>query len=347
MTNRVIRIGVAGLGKMGILHTAIYNTLPGSRITAAAEPSRLKREALSTFNSSIRVFAEPQKMLESGEIDALVIATPVAMHVPLAIASTQHGTPFFVEKPLAVTTVQAEELVTALQKNPILHMVGYMTRFVDSFEKGREIITSGCLGQLQRVTGTIYVSQLFRRGRGWRYDRKVSGGGCLHTQGSHLLDLLTWYFGPVTRVNAEALSVYSAEVEDFAHLMLEFRSGLRAWVDSSWSVRFRRTVETTIEVLGENGSLTVTDDKVQLFLDEAAGGWPPGQRVLTAVNLYRGVPLDIAGPQYTREALSFLAALKTGTSPQPDVQQALHVQRIVDAAYISSLKDGAPVWIQE
>jgi predicted dehydrogenase len=212
---------------------------------------------------------------------------------------------------------------------------------------GRELIASGCLGGLQRVGATIYVSQLFARGRGWRYDRKVSGGGVLLGQGSHLLDLLTWYFGPVRRVNAEMLAVYSEEIEDFAHLLLEFRSGLRAWVDCSWSVRFRRTVETVIDVLGDNGSLVVTDDSVRLFLDRPAGRMQAGWAVWNAVDLYQGVEVDVGGPHYTREDQAFLEALSMGTAPQPDIHQAFHVQQIVDAAYASSLRDGFPEIVKD
>ncbi|MBI3953791.1 MAG: Gfo/Idh/MocA family oxidoreductase [Chloroflexi bacterium] len=337
-----LQVGVVGLGKMGLLHAAIFNSLPGSRVVAAAEPARLPREALSMFNPAIRMFPSLEEMLDGAALHAVVIATPVADHVPSAQLCVERGVPFLMEKPLATSAAQADGLIEALAARKLPHMVGFMTRFVDSFAKGKEIIDSNCLGRLQRVTGTIQVSQLFRRGRGWRYDRVVAGGGVLLSQGSHLLDLLTWYCGPVARVNGEALAVYSPDIEDFAHVMLEFRSGLRGWLDSSWSVRFKRTVETTLDVLGDNGALVVTDDSVRLFLDQAAGGWPEGRTALRATDLYRGVPVDVGGPQYTREDQVFLRALRNHTPAEPAVQQALHVQRIVDAAYASSRERGAP-----
>src|SRR6185295_17316655 len=180
---------------------------------------------------------------------------------------------------------QAEPLRRTLRQKSLPNMVGFMTRFIDSFVKAKSILDAGSLGRLQRVTGTIYVSQLFSRGEGWRYDRQVSGGGVLLSQGSHLLDLLTWFFGPVERVNADVLAAYSAEVEDFAHVVLQFRSGLHAWVDASWSVRGKRTVQTTIDVLGDNGELIVTDDTVQLTLDKMAGGYAAGRTVFQAPSL--------------------------------------------------------------
>ncbi|MBI1892815.1 MAG: Gfo/Idh/MocA family oxidoreductase [Candidatus Rokubacteria bacterium] len=337
-----MRVGVVGLGKMGLLHAAIFNSLPGSRVIAVAEPSALPRKAASEFMPSVRVHESLDDMLATGGLDAVVITTPVAEHVPVALRCVESRVPFFVEKPLATSARQADRLVAALARRPTPNMVGFMTRHVDAFEKARGILLTGCLGRLQRVTGTIYVSQLFTLGKGWRYDRVVAGGGVLLSQGSHLLDLLTWYFGPVARVNAEIQSLYSIEVEDAAHAMLEFESGLRGWVDCCWSVRFRRTVETTIDVLGDNGALVVTDDMVCVFLDRQAGGLSAGTTMLTAVDLFRPVEVDVGGPQYTREVQAFLDALCSGRHPEPDVAQALHVQRIVDAAYSSARRAGAP-----
>lgn len=340
--NSELRVGVAGLGKMGLLHASVLNSLEGSRVVAAADPSPLMGNAIGEINQSIKTFQSVEEMLEKVPMDALVIATPVATHVPIALDCVRRKIPFLMEKPLATSADQASDLVAALEKSPTPHMIGFMTRFIDTFVKGKEILASGALGNLQRVASSIYVSQLFTKGKGWRYDRKVSGGGVLSAQGSHLLDLLTWYFGPVKRVNAEVLPVYSAEIEDFAHLMFEFKSGVKGHMDNSWSVRHKRTVETTIDVLGDNGSLVVSDDTVKLFLDKPAGGYQAGWTSFSAVDLYRGVEVDIGGPQYTREDKVFIDAIRSGKSPQPDIYQALHVQKIVDAAYRSSDRGGAP-----
>ncbi len=337
-----LRVGVAGLGKMGLLHAAVFNSLPGSKVVAVADPTPALRDGIAQYNPSLQPFDSLNTMLERTALDAVVIASPVAYHVEAGLACVARGVPFFMEKPLATSAAQAAPLIAALREKPVANMIGFMTRFVDSFAKAKEIIASGCLGKLQRVTATIYVSQLFKRGKGWRYERKVSGGGVLLSQGSHVVDLLTWYFGPMVRVNADLLQVYSAEIEDFAHVVLEFQSGLHGWLDCSWSVRGKRTVETTIDLLGENGWLVVTDDTVRLVIDEAAGGWPSGRTTLKATDLFRPVPVDIGNPQYTREDVAFVEAVRTGVKTEPDVLQGLRVQQVVDAAYASAAERGAP-----
>ena len=342
MIDSQIRVGIAGLGKMGLVHAGILNGLLGSRVVAAADPSKWARSALGELTGSVEMFTDAEDMIRSAELDAVVIATPVDQHVPMCMACVERRLPFFVEKPLTTQAGQAEELVQQLRERRMAHMVGYMTRYVDSFVKGHELVRSGCLGRIQRVTATIYVSQLFRRGKGWRYDKTLSGGGVLLSQGSHLLDLLTWYLGPVARVNGRVQSVYSREVEDFAHIFLEFSSGVTGWVDSSWSVRFRRTVEITIELQGVDGNLIVTDDTVRLYLERGFGELSPGGNVWNAVDLYRPVEFDIGCPQYTREDAAFLDAVRMGRPGDIDMDQAIHVQRIVDAAYTSSAANGAP-----
>lgn len=337
-----LRIGIIGLGKMGLLHAASFNSLPGCRVVAAADSTALPREILSQINPSIKTFADTESLLADGQIQAAVITTPVAYHVPAAIACVEHRIPFFMEKPLALTADQARPLRDALEKQPVPHLIGFMTRYVDTFAKAKAILQSGCLGTLQRAVGTIYVSQLFGRGEGWRYDRKIAGGGVLMNQGSHLLDLLTWFFGPVAHVNASAYSVYSEHVEDFAHVMIRHTSGLRTWLDASWSVRGKRTVQTSIQALGDRGSLQVNDDTLELELDRESGPYRSGRTVWRAADLYQGVTFDVGGTQYSREAEAFVAAIRSNSPTGCTVPEAYHVQAIIDAAYRSSQKDGAP-----
>jgi len=337
-----IRIGVAGLGKMGLLHAAVFNSIEGCQVVAASDPSVALRSALGGLQDHIEIKSDALVMLDQCSLDAIVIATPVSTHVPIAMEAARRGIPFFVDKPLTTNAAEASDLMAMVSKSALPHMVGFMTRFVDSFAFAKTLLDSGALGTLHRLSASIYISQLFKPGQGWRYDKKVAGGGVLLAQGSHLLDLLTWYFGPVKNVNAQTQCVYNPQIEDFAHLALEFQSGLRGFFDCSWSVRFRRTVEINIDVLGQNGSLLVSDDTVRLFLEAPFQQWPAGWSTWTAVDLYRGVSVDIGGPQYTREDEAFVQSVRDRKATQPDLAQALHVQRIVDAAYVSSEKNGAP-----
>ena len=345
--DKKLRIGVIGLGRMGLMHSALFNSLPESKLVAVMDTSKFPSKQLGALNPAIKVFNDVDEMLDKVELDAVLIATPVNFHVPIAIKCIDKGVPFLIEKPLSINSEQAIPLLKKLQEKPLPNMVGYVFRFLDSFVKGKEILDTNCLGNIQRVDAKIHISQLFQKGKGWRYDPKKSGGGSLINNGSHLIDLLSWYFGPVSSVNANVLSYYSPGIDDFAHLIIKHQSGINTIFDCSWSVRFKRKIDIKIDVLGDNGSLIVSDDTIQLFLDKAVDPWPAGKTFLNANDLFTPVPVDIGTPKFTIQNQYFLNALKSGKLPRPSVLDAYHVQEIIDSAYRSSTENGAPVNITE
>ena len=346
MEGKKLKIGIIGLGRMGLVHAAILNSLPESEVVAVVDPSLFPAKPLSIMNPKIKVYKSIEKMLKKVKVDGVVIASPVGFHIENARECVRNNVPFLMEKPLSLSAAQAKPLLEDLEHSPVPNMIGYMARNIDSFTEGKKIMDSGALGRIINVKGTVYVSQLFKQGKGWRYDPKVSGGGVLESQGSHLLDMLYWYFGRVKKVNADTLSVYSEGIEDFSHVMLDFESGLKGWIDASWSVRFKRKMELKLDILGENGNLVISDDTVNLFLDEAAGGYNKGKTYLSANDLFSGVHIDISGAKFTYQDQRFIQAILENKSTWPSIKDGFHVQQIVDACYESSSKNGAPVLIQ-
>ncbi len=340
-----LKIGIIGLGRMGLMHAAIFNSLPDSEVVAVVDPAMFPAKPLNMLNPRINVYKSIDKMLKKESIDGVLIGSPVGYHIDNAMECIKHNIPFLMEKPLAVKAEDAEPLLQELQKRQIPNMIGYMARNIDSFKKGKKIIEAKALGSIINVKGTVYVSQLFKKGKGWRYDPKISGGGVLESQGSHLLDLLYWYFGPIKRVNADVLSVYSPGIEDFAHVNLNFESGLKGWMDASWSVRFKRKMELRLEILGENGNLIITDDTIDLFLDKGVGNYNSGKTFYSANDLFTGVCIDINGAKFTNQDIEFINAIKEKRQSSPSIVDGFHIQKVVDACYESANEDGKPVVI--
>ncbi len=340
-----LKIGIIGLGRMGLVHAAIFNSLPESEVVAVVDPALFPAKPLNMMNSKMKVFKTIDKMLKNVHIDGALIASPVGYHIENALECARNNIPFLMEKPLALNAEQAKPLVDELQKNPVPNMIGYMARNIDSFREGKKIIDSKALGKIISVKGTVYVSQLFKQGKGWRYDPKVSGGGVLESQGSHLLDLLYWYFGRIKKVNADILSVYSQGIEDFSHVIMDFESGLKGWIDASWSVRFKRKMELKLDILGENGSLVISDDTLDLFLDSAVGDYSKGKTFLSANDLFSGVHIDISGAKFTYQDQEFIRAILNDESTSPSIKDGYHIQQIVDSCYESASKNGEPIFI--
>lgn len=341
-----LKIGIIGLGRMGLVHAAIFNSLPESEVVAVVDPALFPARPLKMMNPKIKVFKTIEKMLKNEHIDGVLIASPVGYHIENALECVRNNIPFLIEKPLALNAEQAQPLITELEKNPVTNMIGYMARNIDSFREGKKVIDSGALGEIINVKGTVYVSQLFKQGKGWRYDPKISGGGVLESQGSHLLDLLYWYFGRINRVNAGIISRYSEGIEDFSHVMLDFENGLKGWIDASWSVRFKRKMELKLDILGENGSLVLSDDTLDLFLDSEVGDYKKGKTYLSANDLFSGVHIDISGAKFTYQDQEFVRAILNKDSTSPSIHDGFHIQKIVDSCYESASKEGAPVSIR-
>ena len=255
---------------MGLMHAALFNSLPESHVVAVSDPSSFPSKPLGIINPSIKVFDDAEKMLDNTELDGVLISSPVSTHIPLSLLCVERNIPFLLEKPLSISAEEALPLISKLKEKHIPNMIGYVYRFLDSFVKGKEILDSGCLGNIHRISANIYISQLFKKGKGWRYDPKESGGGVLISLGSHVIDLLTWYFGPIKSVVGKVKSVYSPGIDDFAHLIMEHETNNTSIMDCSWSVRFKRKIDVKIDILGNNGSLVVSDDTVLLYLDKSS-----------------------------------------------------------------------------
>ena len=338
-----LRAAVVGMGKLGLLHAGLFNVQPGTRLVGLADKSDQILRAVQSKTAGIDTFSDHRELLRELRPDLVAIATPTGSHCEIAAECVAAGAHVFIEKPLCLRPADAEPLMVALQRTPRIAMVGYMTRFLETFRKAKELIALGVLGRLQMLRSTMYVGQLFREGKGWRYDPAVSGGGVLMTQNSHLIDMLLWMFGPVELVSAHTSKLYSQAVEDHAHVFFHFSSGLRGFLDASWSARHYRTPTMTIHVQGEGGTLDVTDDRVGLYLSTGSHGIDAGWHEWRKPDLYRGVPFDIGGSHYTLQAVQFLDAIRGVATVESDVASAFGVQQVISAAYESASRRGVPV----
>lgn len=342
----ILRTAVIGMGKLGLLHAGLLNVLPECKLVAIADKSDQILRAMQSKVSDVSVYNDHRAMLRQVEPDAVAIATPTGLHSTIAVDCVDAGAHVFIEKPLCLQPQDAEPLLAALEKRPRVNMVGYMTRFLETFRKAKELVELGLLGRLQMLRSTMYIGQLFSAGKGWRYDPAISGGGVLTTQNSHLIDMLLWMFGPIEFVSAHVSRLYSTAVEDHAHVYFRFENGLRGFLDASWSALHYRTPTMTIHVQGENGTLDVNDDRVALFLTNSRPNVNAGWHEWRKPDLYHGVPFDIGGANYTAQAMQFVGAIRGEAKVESDVHSALRVQRVISAAYASAERDGAAVTVR-
>lgn len=348
MTENTIEVGVIGFGKLGLLHSGQTNSLNGVRLKAIADTSKKTLSFLKTKMTGVNVYTDYMDMLnKENNLGAVVIATPSNSHVVMAKECLKRKIPVFIEKPLSATSSEAKELVELLSTNPIPNMVGYMGRYTDTYMKAHEILCREALGSYEFFNSSMYVGQLFRRGKGWRYDKKVSGGGVLITQNAHVIDKLLWFFGELDFISAHTRSLYSKEVEDYSHVFFGFKNGLRGYMDASWSKRHYRKPTISISIQGTNGTLDVNDDQVKLFLVKKTNDYNEGWNIWKKPDLYRGVEFDVGGSHYAEQAKEFFESIRKGSPVKSSILSAFETQRAIEAAYMSADKNGTPIYINE
>jgi len=330
-----MKVGVIGLGKMGILHSSILNTLKDVQIVAVAEKEKILTKYLKKAIPNINVYKDYKKMFDKEDFDLVYITTPVASHLPIAQACVDKEINFFVEKPLTKNLEEAKIICSKLKKSNVIHSVGYNVRFVETFSHVKSLLNQNILGEISSINSSIYVSNIFSKPSGWRFKKNLSGGGVILELGCHLIDLLLWYFGPITEVSGKTKSVYS-EVEDFANAKFEFSNKIHGEMDTSWSKEGYSIPEMNIEILGKNGKLRVNQDFIEINLKNPE---PPFKQPKTKIykqEIEHGVPFDVAGLDYTKEDIHVIDSVRKKSKTLIDAFEASLTQSVIQAIYDSA-----------
>jgi NADH dehydrogenase len=335
---RHTRIAIIGLGRMGIAHAALLNTIPGAKLVGFCDLNRrLGQQARGMGFRDVPFYTDVTRLLEETQPDGVFLCTPPHVHLPLARQCVTRGVGVFVEKPLAHSLAAAQEMVALLEGRRLVHAVGYHYAYVPIFQWARELLAEGIVGRPTGVRASMFLSQVLGPKRAsWWYEPNKAGGGVVISIASHLLALLPEYFGPVAWVEAQTRRVHSEQVEDEATIRLGFASGLEATVETSWSVPGYERSAMEIAVEGENGTLAVTDEEMRLALQQARSGFPVGERRIPVSDVPDPAAFELSGPGFWAEDADFVACLEHGRLPRVSWHEALAVQAVVDAVYRSA-----------
>jgi len=203
-------------------------------------------------------YVDAQALIHDSEVDAVYIATPPNSHCEYTLAVAQAGKPVYVEKPMALNVVQCHEMVAACQAAGTPLFVAYYRRALPRFQKAKELVTSGAIGEVRFVevllTQPVEIHPPDRLP--WRLRLEIAGGGLFVDLASHTLDFLDFVLGPVSRVcgfTRNQAGAYPAE--DMVSAAFEFKNGVQAvgtWCFSSFESADRVTF------VGSDGKVTLS-----------------------------------------------------------------------------------------
>lgn len=310
----MIRLGVVGLGRMGLSHLSIVRPHPGVEIVGVCDTSRFVLDVMKRY-TGLQGFRDYQALVESSAPDALVIATPSGSHAEICEYALERGVCTFLEKPLALTLSSGQRLVERAREAGLVGQVGYHFRFVPSFEEVKRYLDTGVIGAVHhfRVSATG-PAVLRSRGKTWRAKRS-EGGGCLYDYASHAANLVTLYFGMPEAVGGSVVrSVFSADVDDEVYATFYYGDGATGHVSANWSDPSQRKMSVRVEIWGTDGTIVADRQECQLFLrtePDPAVGLHEGWNVSNVSDLISPVRYYVRGEEYTRQLDHFVASVES------------------------------------
>lgn len=248
-----ITVGLVGAGGIAQSYTRVFEEITGARITAVADVRPRVANALAEV---VRGTAYPshRALLEDSDVDAILVCTPPSTHPEIVLQSIEHGRHVLCEKPLAIDVASARAMVAAAEAAEVVFTMAAKFRFVKDVIRARQIVASGILGELI-VVENLFASRVDMTRR-WNSDPAISGGGVLIDNGTHSVDVVRYFLGPIVEVMAvEAKRIQSLEVEDTATMLLRTADGILGTVDLSWSVE--KATDAYLTLYGSQGTISV------------------------------------------------------------------------------------------
>jgi predicted dehydrogenase len=266
-----VRFGVIGVGNMGMYHLGYFPALENARVVAVADIDPKRLDIATGKFPDLQRFDRHEDLIDSGLVDAVLIATPHYQHPDIAIAAFEKGLHVLCEKPAAVTIKEARRMNEAAAKHPNQKFgMNFQMRTNPALKKVRELVKGGELGDLYRITWIVtnwFRTNSYYASGGWRATWAGEGGGVLINQCPHNLDQLFWLTGMLpSRVTAVAHigKTHPIEVEDEVSAILEYETGCTAHFITTTG---EAPGTDRLEIAGDRGKLVAEGGKLSFKMN--------------------------------------------------------------------------------
>lgn len=297
---------------------------------ALAERCRKKWNCAKAYDKEADLLADP-------EIDAVYIASPVALHAKQAMAAADAGKHILIEKPLAMTWQEGQQVVQYCKSKGVRIAAGLMMRFGTYVQEMKRAVAEGKIGR--PVSGYAQFTCWYPDMPGnWRQSKKAGGGGAMMDMGVHCIDLMQYILD--TKVSEVAAFhdtlTFHYEVEDSSTVLLRMENGAQCVVQSNFNIP-DDAAKWRIEIFGDQGHLvgdSVIGQEDGGTLDAVfsgpQGGYDAQQSRKTGTRCQ--IPVEF-GDLYAREIESFSHSILTGTELEVPAEDAVQVQKVMEGAY--------------
>lgn len=323
MDLRKVGLGLIGLGYVGKIHLRNSKKLGNANLVAVCDLSKKARRMAKDAGVK-KTFANYEHLLKDADIDAVIIALPTHLHLQCAAQVAEAEKHIFLEKPIARNVMEAQEIISAAQKNSVKLMIGYPLRFNTEFSNVKEKIKSGILGNVEMANAT-YISSgpFFHRTEShtpilvpeWWFKKELTGGGALIDIGSHMVNLLRWYFGDIKDIRSLLGYRLNMDLEDSATCLASFKSGTKAVINVGW---FSQKLFLAVNLHGR--------------FNHVSASRASQSRLLTAVQMLTTGASKFFQSHYA-ELRYFVDCLTHDLSPSPSGEDGLKDLEAISLAY--------------
>lgn len=263
MKKEKVNWGIIGVGNVAELKSGpAFNKIENSKIISVMRRNLDKAEDYAKRHSIPHFTNSADEILSNPEIDAIYIATPPSSHAEYTIKAAQAKKHVYVEKPMATSYLECEQMIKACTENGVKLFVAYYRRELEYFKKLKELIDSDIIGTIKYVNIKFLTSpekdDYDRDNLPWRVKPEIAGAGYFYDLASHQFDLLDYLFGPIKSANGNStnqLNLYDAE--DIVTASYLFESNIVGSGTWCFTMEGSERLDET-EIVGSKGKILFT-----------------------------------------------------------------------------------------
>lgn len=322
------KVAIIGLGGISGAHITQWQKLADEVTIVAGSDINAEAVAKAEETHGFKGYTDWKLMLDEQQPDIVSICTPPFLHREMSVECLQRGIHVICEKPMAATLADAEAMAAAAAGASAKLMIAYCHRFHGPAMKMKEVLDSGIMGKPIFFRGAF--TGMIRFDTNHRSNKAMAGGGALMDNGSHAADLYQFMLGKMTQVSCRAGTfIGQMETDDVGIILFTGENGCYGEIIAGYALPGEFT---QWQVTGENGIVT---------LDNYFSG-PVKYRAHDSQE-WQEFECDNSASRFDRMFPHFLDCVKTGAEPLSNAQTALHIAKVMDAAYGEAASQGTAV----
>lgn len=332
MVMKKMGFGIIGCGAISNMHAGAIKAIENAELIACTD---VNEKSLADFSKKydITPYNDFNDMLNDTKVDTVCVCTPSGLHKKFCVEAAKAGKHIVVEKPMALTTKDCDEIIKACDENNVKLEVISQNRFKDAFKLVKSLVEEGKLGRV--VSADIYMkyyrSPEYYGASNWKGTWVMDGGGALMNQGIHGVDILLFIMGNVKSVFGYARTLArDIEVEDTAAAVVEFENGALGVIQGTTSVT--PGYPRKMEINGTKGSITLIDGDITTW-DIEGSEMPEFKATLGQSH---NDPMAFNADGHILQITDLINAVETDTEPYVSHREGRRPVELITAIYESS-----------